>query len=341
MADVFISYSHENKDAARILAGVIEARGYDVWWDRELIAGDDYTNVIEEVLDAAKAVIVLWSAASRKSYWVRDEAAVGRDRNRLLPVAIDDNQPPLGFRQIHTISLKGWDGKSEGPLEDIWHGLAGLVGPLGGDIAPEPVAESANPFGAQSGGHGSAEGVRKIFAGVNAKPNQKSIAQIKKEEKKQRSFLKTFWVTSFIVSGALSVLMGGFSLFLEKDETIADMSHIELLLGFGVMALLLVGLGLIIGRFFIVIGRRLSKRKSVRYFDSVTLWCMGVSFALGILLAVGMMADDTNGDALAAGDSLYVIPMFSLGFIFPLIALITIPIGAIKGAGRKSFADGL
>ncbi len=29
--DVFISYSHENKDAARILAEMIGARGYSVW----------------------------------------------------------------------------------------------------------------------------------------------------------------------------------------------------------------------------------------------------------------------------------------------------------------------
>ena len=56
MTDVFISYSHENKEAARVLADVISSKGFDVWWDRDLIAGDDYTTVIESVLDQASAV---------------------------------------------------------------------------------------------------------------------------------------------------------------------------------------------------------------------------------------------------------------------------------------------
>ena len=86
------TYQQDNRDdreAARELAALISAQGYEVWWDRELVPGDAYADVIEKTLDAAKVVIVLWSAVSRKSYWVRDEAAVGRDRGRLVPIALD------------------------------------------------------------------------------------------------------------------------------------------------------------------------------------------------------------------------------------------------------------
>ena len=38
---------------------------------------------------------------------LRDEAAAGRDRERLVPVALDSCKPPLGFRQYHTLDLSG------------------------------------------------------------------------------------------------------------------------------------------------------------------------------------------------------------------------------------------
>jgi len=59
--------------------------------------------------------MVLWSAASIKSTWVRDEAAVGRDNGRLIPVLIEAIDPPLGFRQFQCISLTDWRGRGQPP----------------------------------------------------------------------------------------------------------------------------------------------------------------------------------------------------------------------------------
>ena len=39
MADAFISYAREDHDTAAKLAAVFEAAGWDVWWDREILAG--------------------------------------------------------------------------------------------------------------------------------------------------------------------------------------------------------------------------------------------------------------------------------------------------------------
>ncbi len=335
MADVFISYSHDNREAARILAETITARGYDVWWDRELVAGDDYTDVIEEALDTAKAVIVIWSEKSRKSYWVRDEAAVGRDRNRLLPVMIDDNQPPLGFRQIHTVNLKGWDGRSDGPLEDIWHGLKGLVGTVGGEITPEPEPENTNPFGGAPKVTKAPDAEKKIFAGVNAAPVQKSMAQIKKEEKSQRSFIRTFWVTSLVISGLVSLAMG---LFANSTDSFSGEHWIVNV----IVAFIFVGAGLIFGRFLIVMGRRLSKRKSVRYFDSPTNLCMGISIAIGIMFFFAFITMETEetGSPETLADSLFMAPLIVFFLFFPIAALVSLIIGATKGPGRMSFVDG-
>jgi hypothetical protein len=40
MADIFISYSSEDRDQARILAAFLEAEGYSVWWDTGVIPSD-------------------------------------------------------------------------------------------------------------------------------------------------------------------------------------------------------------------------------------------------------------------------------------------------------------
>lgn len=345
MTDVFISYSHENRDAARILAETISSKGFEVWWDRELIAGDDYTTVIEEILDKAKAVIVIWSEVSRKSYWVRDEAAVGRDRNRLLPVMIDNNPPPLGFRQIHTVNLAGWDGKSEDRLEDIFNGLNGLVGGHHIDnIIPELEPESTNPFGAPLEANPAApkmgvppaqvqipESVgNKIFAGVNAMPNQKSMKQIMKEEKRQRSFMATFWITSLIISGLMSLALG---LFANSTDSFSG-SHWVVNV---ITAFFFVGLGLIIGRFIIAVGRRLSKRKSVKYFDSPTIWCFSISAVSMILLFFAFLAETEDAAGETIADSLFMAPLMSFTFVFPILAIFSAVIGALKGTGRKSF----
>ena len=65
---------------------------------------------IREALDTADVVIVLWSKSAIESDWVRDEAAQGRDRHRLVPLSIDGSAPPLGFRQYQVIDLSRWRG---------------------------------------------------------------------------------------------------------------------------------------------------------------------------------------------------------------------------------------
>ena len=36
MADIFISYAREDREAVEKLAGLIEAAGLSCWWDRQL-----------------------------------------------------------------------------------------------------------------------------------------------------------------------------------------------------------------------------------------------------------------------------------------------------------------
>ena len=105
MARVFLSYSRQDRAIAESLASALEKAGHILWWDRNLEGGSRFASEIEAELERAEAVVVLWSPHSLKSAWVQDEAAEGRDSGRLVPVALGDIKPPLGFRQFHTIAL--------------------------------------------------------------------------------------------------------------------------------------------------------------------------------------------------------------------------------------------
>ena len=74
MADVFISYSRPDLSFAKALADDLKAARFEVWWDAELYAGDDFHNVIRDEIAKAKAVIVIWSDTAASSQWVRGEA---------------------------------------------------------------------------------------------------------------------------------------------------------------------------------------------------------------------------------------------------------------------------
>jgi hypothetical protein len=110
MTDVFISYASEDRERARKLGSALEECGWSVWWDRKIIVGQAFDQVIEHELETAKCVVVLWSKDSIFSEWVKNEAAVAAERGVLVPVLIDNIKLPLEFRRKQTANLVGWDG---------------------------------------------------------------------------------------------------------------------------------------------------------------------------------------------------------------------------------------
>ncbi len=123
MADVFISYASEDRARVRPLADALKQRGFNVWWDRSLAAGQDYTAIIERELRAARAVIVVWTQSSANSTFVRDEAGRARDEGRLVPVLLDRVDIPLGFGAFQAEDFTRWNGGANAPqmqlLEEV------------------------------------------------------------------------------------------------------------------------------------------------------------------------------------------------------------------------------
>lgn len=145
--DVFISYARPSEDEARRVVELLRDKGFSVWRDDELPAHRAYSDVIEERLKSAKAVVVLWSGESTKSHWVRAEADSAREAGTLVQASLDGVLPPMPFNQIQCADLKGWQGD---PASPSWTKLEGSVAALVGGVEqaataaprPQPVRAS-------------------------------------------------------------------------------------------------------------------------------------------------------------------------------------------------------
>jgi hypothetical protein len=138
MADIFISYAREDIDKVRPLAKAFEKKGWTVWWDPEIRSGTAFDRVIEEALEEAKSVVVVWSHNSLKSDWVRAEASYGLERGILISLALEwDLRPPLRFLNIHTERLIDWNGeKSSSVFDKIVADIRAILGRI------EPLEEA-------------------------------------------------------------------------------------------------------------------------------------------------------------------------------------------------------
>jgi hypothetical protein len=112
MSDIFISYTRADKASAELLAEAFSRQGRSVWWDREIPPGKSFDETIENALNSARCVIVLWSKDSVSSRWVKTEAAEGAARGILVPALIDKVRIPLEFKRIEAADLCDWQGDS-------------------------------------------------------------------------------------------------------------------------------------------------------------------------------------------------------------------------------------
>lgn len=104
MTDVFISYSKTDRALVEALAAELQSSGYVVWWDTSLLTGDDFRSSIDAQLEAARAVIVVWTPNSVGSKWVISEAEHADRQGKLIPLRtgdVDVGQIPKPFNTRH------------------------------------------------------------------------------------------------------------------------------------------------------------------------------------------------------------------------------------------------
>jgi adenylate cyclase len=135
MSHVFISYARPDEPLATLIADGLREGGFEVWRDDELPAHRPYAEVIEERINGAGAVVVLWSAEATRSQWVRAEADTARTAFTLVQASLDGTIPPMPFNQIQCADLKAWDGQR---TSAGWRKLVASVTELAGS-APGPA----------------------------------------------------------------------------------------------------------------------------------------------------------------------------------------------------------
>lgn len=128
MADVFVSYARNDKARVAPLVAVIEAKGWSVWWDPEITPGQEFDDQIDAEIDAAKAVLVVWTPTSVASRWVRGEAREAAERGILVPARFEQARLPMDVRAIHTTDLDDWgDNPSSPQVQELLRALGVMI----------------------------------------------------------------------------------------------------------------------------------------------------------------------------------------------------------------------
>jgi TIR domain len=144
--DIFVSYAREDQVRVAPLVAALEARGWVVFWDRRIPAGQTWRSHIGRALEKARCVVVAWSEHAIRSEWVIEEADEGKRREVLVPVFLDAVLPPWGFRGIQAADLSSWS--PERPSPDFDSFLADLGAVLGtpqqGPSLPSPAAGTSS-----------------------------------------------------------------------------------------------------------------------------------------------------------------------------------------------------
>ena len=133
--DIFISYASEDLPRVQPLVEALGQHGWSVWWDRSIRPGKTWEQIIDDKLNDARCVIVLWSRHSIQSDWVKIEAGEAKRRQILVPAILDtDLIIPLAFRHLQAANLADASGAYQGA------GFENLISALS-----EVLSESAAP----------------------------------------------------------------------------------------------------------------------------------------------------------------------------------------------------
>jgi 5'-deoxynucleotidase YfbR-like HD superfamily hydrolase len=121
MKRVFISYAHPDRHVVERLTIALAANSIDVWWDMKINPGTRFDREIEQEINNATLVIVLWSSHAELSEWVPNEAAMALRLNTVFPILLGGAKSPLQLSGRQSMSL------SLPPSDDFEQGLSIVV----------------------------------------------------------------------------------------------------------------------------------------------------------------------------------------------------------------------
>lgn len=105
--DVFVSYRRTDKEFVERFVTVLEDHGPEVWWDADIVAGDDWRESIVENLTNSDCLIIVFSRSCNDSTQLVKELGVADHLKKLvIPVKIDDSEPRGSL--LYELAWRNW-----------------------------------------------------------------------------------------------------------------------------------------------------------------------------------------------------------------------------------------
>ncbi|GAM96986.1 protein of unknown function DUF323 [alpha proteobacterium U9-1i] len=170
LSEIFLSYAREDRDRVAPIVEALKAEGLPVYWDRQLEYGGNWLQEINAHLDAAPAIVVIWSQYSIASPFVQAEAMKGFDRQVLVPISIEANlRPPAPFGMVQGADFAAGVDRNDGEWRILVDRLKSLVRKAAADgVSASPHALSDTVRAARTAHQEKIAGIAGPLRGIAA-----------------------------------------------------------------------------------------------------------------------------------------------------------------------------
>jgi hypothetical protein len=105
--DVFISYRRTDKEFVERFVTALEDHGPEVWWDADILAGDDWRrSIVENLTNSGCLVIVFSRDCNDSTQLVKELGVADRLKKIVIPVKIDDSEPSGSL--LYELAWRNW-----------------------------------------------------------------------------------------------------------------------------------------------------------------------------------------------------------------------------------------
>ena len=207
MAEICIVYARADQTAAERLHDVL-SEAWGVWWDYDIVGS--FPQAIEQAMSEATCVVPIWSASSRLNPNVRDECVLARRLGKhLIPVRIDDADPPYGFGDQSWVELRDWNG-------DVTHpGIRQLIQRLTTKVRPSLAPRTHGHPAASAGTRARAKPSRPANLADGRLPLPVLFHSVSSHETRLHPAAA---LTALRLFGARSVLVSAYDLVAERGR---------------------------------------------------------------------------------------------------------------------------
>jgi hypothetical protein len=131
MADIFLSYSRQDRAIADRIELALRERRISVWRDKSRLApGDPFPKLLGEEISVSKLMLLLWSGNAKNSTFVDLEWGIAiAQKKRILPFCLDGAALPLSLSGFHHVPYQSGEATTAAVAEALGH-----------DAPPPPAA---------------------------------------------------------------------------------------------------------------------------------------------------------------------------------------------------------